>query len=326
MTRESTPVAGGSGHQGTAINLYGLRTIDAPLEALVRRVAAAGYDGVEFAERLFETDPAPVRTALDETGTTPVAAHVGLSRLESDPARVVDRCRAVGCRRLVVPHVGPGYFRTTGRIDGLAARLTALVDRLALDDVELQYHNQIATFSPRFDQFGLGWAPALPIPCGWGRVAAGLGRAARFDGSDIGDRTAFGRLLERTPDEMSVELDVGWVAAAGYDPLDVFDLLGPRLGTVHVADLEVTRRFPRAYGSAAPGEGIVDMPRVLRAARASDADWLVYEDDDPADAELAIEHGVGVLSGGASAGADGPGDVPEGIDEDAEPGPSVVQP
>lgn len=326
MTGGSLPAADGSGTQGTAMQLHTLRHLDAPLEDQIRLVAAAGYGGVEFADRLFDTAAAPIRTALAETGTTPVAAHVDLARLEADPAGVVEHCRAVGCGCLVVPHVGPGHFRTTACVDALAARLTALHDRLALDDVALQYHTQLATLSPRLDQFGLGWATRVPIPGGWGNVAAGLGRAARFDGSDIADRTAFGRLLERTPAELSMEVDVGWVAAAGYDPLDVFDLLGPRLGTVHVADVRVTRRFPRSYGSAAPGTGLVDMTRVIPAARASDAAWLVYEDDDPADVDGAIAHGAGLLGLGTSAGTDGPGGGPEESDRGGESWRSVVQP
>ncbi|WP_254838760.1 sugar phosphate isomerase/epimerase family protein [Natronomonas marina] len=295
MTAESTSTADGPGPPRTAIQLHTLASMSAPLETVVRRVAAAGYDGVEFAGRFLETDPEPVRTALAETGIEPVAAHVGLSRLETDPKWVIDRCLSVGCRRVVVPHVGAGHFRTTARVDVLAGRLAELSDLLAPAGIELTYHNTLATLSPPLDRFGLGRVSAVPLPGGWRRVAAGLERAT--GGVEAGaDRTALGRLIERTPEAVTFEIDVGWVAAAGYDPVAVMELLGERLAVVHVADVEATGRFLRSFAPVTPGEGLVDLERVLPAARSSGADWLVFENDDPADPEQSIRQGVRVLS------------------------------
>ena len=41
----------------TAVQLYTLRDVEGSLESLLERVAAAGFDGVEFAYRLPESDP-----------------------------------------------------------------------------------------------------------------------------------------------------------------------------------------------------------------------------------------------------------------------------
>ena len=327
MTRDSRPGTDWDGPPGTAIQLHTLASMSDPLETVVRRVAAAGYDGVEFAGQFLSADPARVRSALAATGTAPVAAHVGLSRLEANPERVVDQCRTVGCRRVVVPHVGANHFLTTAAVDGLAARLAALSDRLAADGVELAYHNSLATLSPPLDQFGLERATSVPLPlAGWRRIADGLGRVARLDEGDIVERTALGRIRERTPDALTFEVDVGWVAAAGYDPVAVIDLLDERLAAVHVADVSVTSRFPRAFGSVPPGIGLIDLGRVLPAARASAADWLVYEDDDPADAERAMWDGIEFLSPAGSGRPEAAGDGPEGGGQEPQPGESVVEP
>lgn len=326
MTRDSRPATDGDGPPGTAIQLHTLASMSDPLETVVGRVAAAGYDGVEFAGRFLSADPGAVRSALVATGTAPVAAHVGLSRLEANPERVVDRCRTVGCRRVVVPHVGANHFLTTAAVDGLAARLAALSDRLAADGVELAYHNSLATLSPPLDQFGLDRATSVPLPfAGWRRIADGLGRVARLDERDVADRTALGRLHERTPDAVTFEVDVGWVAAAGYDPVAVIDLLDERLAAVHIADVAVRSRLPRAFGSVPPGSGLVDLGRVLPAARASGADWLVYEDDDPADAERAMWDGIELLSPG-SGGPEAVGGGADGGGQEPHPGESVVEP
>ncbi len=276
-----------------AMQLHTLRDIEEPLPEIIRRVARAGYEGVEFAGRFLEADPHAVREALTETATTPVAAHVELPTLERNPEAIVDRCRVAGCTRAVIPHIGENHFRTEGRVEALAWRLDALADRLADDGMELSYHNTREPFLPTFDQFGLGTLATVPVPGVWGWIADAVGRT--FDETDIAERTGFGALLERTTDRVTFEVDVGWVAAGGYDPVAVFDLLGDRLALVHIADVAVTRRFPPRFRSVPPGEGIIDLDRVVAAARETDVEWLVFEDDHPADPLGAIDTGIDAL-------------------------------
>jgi sugar phosphate isomerase/epimerase len=279
-----------------AIQLYTLRRIDESLPDTIRRVAAAGYEGVEFANQFLTADPEDVRSALEETGMVPVAAHVGLSELEANPEAIIDRCRRVGCRRIVIPHLGAGYFRTTDRIDSLAARLDSLATRLDADGIELSYHTNRASFLPPVDQAGLGPLSNIPLPGSiWELIADGLARAFPSGDADIASETAFGRLVEGTSENLTFEVDVGWVAAAGYDPAAVFELLGDRMALVHVADVVETRGFPPAFRSAPPGEGILDLDRVVSAARRTGAEWLVFEDDDPPDSEGAVGQGIAIV-------------------------------
>lgn len=295
MISESLPATARSSSPRSAIQLHSLRTATEPLPETIRRVAAAGYEGVEFAGRFLETDPHTVRSALDETGIAPVAAHVGLGRIEENPEAIVDRCRTAGCRRVVVPHAGSGHFRTTGRTDALADRLTTLVERFEVDNIEFTYHNARHSFSPPLDRFVPSAVTAVPLPMdGWHRTATALGRLL-VSGDDISDRTGFGRLLERTSPGLTFEIDVGWVVAAGYDPTSVFELLGDRLVSVHVSDVAIARRFPRTYRSTSPGEGIVDLSGAVAAARETDAEWLVFEDDTAADPAGTIQRGIDLL-------------------------------
>lgn len=280
----------------SAIQLHTLRNVDESLPETIHRVADAGFEGVEFAGAFLEANPNAVREALDETGVTPVAAHVDLDTLESSLESVVDRCRRVGCDHLVIPHLGAGYFRTTTHVDELATRLDGLASRIEDYGLRLSYHTSKDPFLPLLDRFGLGVPANLPSPgVVWERVVEAVDFTVRGPDRTVGE-TGFARLVSRT-DDLAFEVDVGWVTAGGYDPVDVFDLLGDRLSLVHVADVARTRRFPPAFRSVTPGEGIVDLERVLRASRETGVDWLVFEDDHPSDPEAAVERGVATLDG-----------------------------
>lgn len=281
-----------------AIQLHTLRTSSDPLSTLIRRVNEAGFEGIEFAHEFLEADPHALREVLRETGVVPVAAHVDLKRLEANPEAVVDKCRAVGCPRVVIPHVGRGHFRTKERIDSVATRLNVLSDRLQVDGIELLYHNARGQFSPPIDAPGIETLSRVPLPDGiWGAITTGLSWISG-PGSERRPpvaRTGFGRLLGQTSERVKFEIDTGWVAAAGYDPTSVFDLVGHRLALVHLTDVVMRRRFPARFDSVSAGEGSIDVARIIEAARETPAEWLVYENDDATDSQEAIRSGIDVL-------------------------------
>lgn len=99
--------------------------------------------------------------------------------------------------------------------------------------------------------------------------------------------TAFALFAERT--DVLLEPDVGWVETAGHDPVDVIERYGDRIEIVHMKDM--------ADGEFCEiGEGEVDMRACADAARAVDAEWLVYEHDEPEDPAASIETGAEFLA------------------------------
>lgn len=278
-----------------AIQLHSLRNFDLPLPERIRRVADAGFDGVEFAGTFLETNPHAVREALDETGVRPVAAHVDLTRIEANVEALADRMNHVGCRHAIVPHLGGGYFRTKATVDRLASRLEELSDRLASHGIQLSYHVSREPFLPLLDRYRLAALARLPSPAFvWQLATEAIDLTIRESARTL-DVTAFNRLVSRTED-LTFEVDVGWVAAGNYDPVTVFETLGDRMPFIHMADLRRVKKFPPSFRSAPLGEGILDFERVLAAARQTNADWLVYENDHPESPEAAIDHGRSILA------------------------------
>ncbi|MFC6873686.1 sugar phosphate isomerase/epimerase family protein [Halobellus marinus] len=287
---QATVESSGSELPQSAIQLHTLRDVDASLPETIRRVADAGFEGVEFAGAFLESNPHAVREALDDAGVTPVAAHVDFTRIEANVEALADRMHHAGCRHAIVPHLSGDHFRTKADVDALALRLEALAGRLDNYGIQLSYHVSREPFLPLLDRFGLATPARLPSPgIVWRLAAEAADRTIRGSARTL-DVTAFDRLVTRT-EKLTFEVDVGWVAAAGYDPVTVIDHLGDRMPLIHIADVRQTNRLPPVYRSTPPGNGILDLDHVLETARRSDIDWLVYEDDDPETPEAAIEHG-----------------------------------
>lgn len=290
-----------------AIQLYSLRNIEEPLPDIVRRVAAAGFEGVEFATRFEDADQRAVANALDDTGLEAISAHVDLRDIEADPEAVADRYARVGCDRLVIPHLPMAHYRTDSRIDQLARRLDALGARLADHGAELVYHNQSHDFVPveRPGILGRALTAVHPRAPGASTIQTGLGlvgdalyerQLTRSAGVSI-ERTAFGRLVTATdPETLSFELDVGGVAGAGQDPVAAMKFVGDRAPLVHLKDVVAEHPGPLAdVESVEPGTGLLDIDSILQAAEETGCEWIIYEHDDPADPVATIRNGADAL-------------------------------
>lgn len=290
-----------------AIQLYSVRNIDEPLPEIVRRVAAAGFEGVEFATRFEDADERVVANALDDTGLEAISAHVDLHDIEADPEAVVDRYARVGCDRLVIPHLPMAHYRTADRIDRLARRLDALGARLADQGAELVYHNQSHDFLSveRPGVVGRALTAVHPRAPGASTLQTAVGlvgdslyerRVTRSAGVSI-ERTAFGRLVTTTdPETLSFELDVGGVAGAGQDPVAAMEFVGDRAPLIHLKDVAVEHPGPLAdVESVEPGTGLLDIGSILRTAEKTGREWIIYEHDDPVDPIATIRNGADAL-------------------------------
>lgn len=232
----------------TAIQLYTLRDLGDSLPELLARVGETDFDGVEFAG-LGETEPTAVNNALDDTGLAIAGAHVGIDSLTESFEETVSRYRQVNCETVVVPYLDEIHFETREAVERTARELDALAGRLADEGISLHYHNHDHEFV------------------------------------DVDGHTAFDVLTERTT-QVKFELDIGWVAAAGYDPVTLIDELGERISLIHVKDVQLEIREPVELG-----EGDVDIRGCVEAARRADVEWLVYEHDRPSSPLKSLEHG-----------------------------------
>lgn len=239
----------------TAINLYSVRALEEPTIEVIERVADAGYDGVQFAGEY--------------------------SPLHDDRDAIVETLEARDLE-VVPPHV----------------------------DIET-LENEFAAVREAYEPLGVD-AAVVPWldPERFESAAAVDETVARIDALegdladegwdlhyhnhdheyvDLGGASAFERFVDAT--DVGIELDVGWALAAGDDPVERIRALDDRAKLIHAKDMD-TSADP---GFVEIGEGDVDMRACAEAAEEVDADWLVYEHDDPADPAASIEHGAAFL-------------------------------
>lgn len=198
-------------------------------EAAVSGVAEIGYETVEIPSYLGKT-PTDLRALFDANGLRCTAAHVGMRPGTAEEPGLfgdIDKLSAdmhlLGVTNVYAPSMmipagigispreGEGYafISRVAQAMGeehwkrMAGQLNDIGRKLAANDIAFGYHNHNYEFAP------------------------------------VGDGTGFDMLLAETdPELVSFELDVGWAAAAGYDPATLFTRDRGRYSAIHMKDIQ----------------------------------------------------------------------------------------
>lgn len=246
------------------------------LDATFAEVAKIGYRDIEL-PNLLGREPAVIKAAADRAGLKisslhlyaiggPMGQKLGLSLL-SEPSRIADSLGALGARNTVLPLLllpdnvrpqpGEGMADMLSRVtvaggQDIWKRTAALLNEKAAAlkplGVELAFHNHNLEFAP------------------------------------IGETTGW-EVLQRETDPRLVkfEVDTGWVAAAGLDPVAFFGRLHGRVSQVHVKDLKATtaKNFAIRADCTEVGAGKQDWARILPAAYTAGARHFYVEQEPP---------------------------------------------
>jgi sugar phosphate isomerase/epimerase len=200
-------------------------------------------------------------------------------------------------------HVGATARGTEPGLDGDLPKLAADLHRLGVTDVALP----IFPFPERLGapQLGEGFLQYLQriVPQltreDWQRTAALLndrGTKLRREGlrlsyhnhntefAPVGGSTGLDILLQETSAEaVAFEMDVGWVAAAGVDPVALLQRHGRRFQLMHVKDIRASTvpNFNLQQDPSEVGAGRQDWQRILPAAFAAGVRKFYVEQEPP---------------------------------------------
>ncbi len=227
--------------------LYSSRNFP-PVANTLKMVADLGYSQVEGYGGLYATldDIDGLKGAMDANGLTMPSGHVGLDMIENDPARVLKIAETLGITHIFVPHLVADQRPTTdaGWRD-FGARLQKAGQPLRDAGLAFGWHNH---------DFEFATSGAHPM--------------------DL--------ILEGGP-ELSVELDVAWVARGGQDPLAWIEKLSDRIVAAHVKDIANAGENADEDGWADVGHGTLDWKALMAALKNTPCQIFVLEHDNPSD-------------------------------------------
>lgn len=243
------------------LQLYTLRAACADgFEDVVRSIGELGFDGVELFD-LHGHSAEEVRRWLDDGGLVAAGRHAVLPAIESDLPALADELRILGTDRLAISWIEPP--ETADEAHAAVSRISAVAEQARERGLHLGFHNH--------------WGELRPVD---------------------GGHTTLDLLRALPPDLLWLELDLGWVWAAGADPVGQLELTQGRCPLVHVKDL-------RSGPVHTPvGDGDVDYAQILPAALAAGAEWLIVEQDEIDGEPLAaVARSLAAVRGVIGAGA-----------------------
>jgi sugar phosphate isomerase/epimerase len=219
------------------IQLYTVRelTDDGQFRDTLTKLARLGFEGVEFAWKYGGMSPTELADFLASQGLTCCGIFA------RSLADLLDSGHATYAyaHALKSPFVTASVSGREAEWDALLPQLN-LAGRIAADHgLQFTYHNH--------------WQ--------------------EFDGPP--GHSSYDRLLRETdPELVKLELDLGWTRKGGWEPMELWNRLGPRIRQIHLRD------YDEGAGQICDiGDGFIDPPQVFAQARKLGVPWLIFEQD-----------------------------------------------
>lgn len=241
-----------------AYQLYSSRNFP-PLFDQFPKLKAMGYDAIEPWLPAYEEDPKAFRRALDDAGLKCFGFHMPLAGLVSEPQRFIEIAQTLGARYLIPPYVTAEERQpTAGYWRGLGQKLAKGAEAAGQHGLAVAWHNHDFEF--------------VPLP----------------DGTRPIDH-----IFEAGGDAVKFEIDCGWIVRAGADPATELQRFADRIVAIQTKDT-APLGTKEDDGWTATGDGIINWAALVPLFRATKADHIVTEHDNPTDwqsfARRSIDH------------------------------------
>ncbi len=184
-------------------------------------------------------DPKELRRILDGEGVKCAATHVGFEQLRDNLDKVAEEHAILGC---TYPAIGgmPGEYRSGDGYLRFAKDASKVADNMARRGLTFGYHNH----SFELEKFG--------------------GRA----GLDI--------LIAESSKAVTFEIDTFWIQHGGGDPVAWINKVKGRIPLLHLKDMGIVNG---QQVMTEVGEGNLEWPAILEAAREAGTIWYLVEQD-----------------------------------------------
>lgn len=233
------------------INLYSLRkqiATEQDFLATALRLKEMGYASLQFSGAPF--DAQMIGRVSRASGLPVTLTHVPCERILNDTKRLAEEHLSFGCRRVGLGMMPLDALSDEARCLDFIQKLQQAAHTLKGLGLTLFYHNHHMEFY-------------------------------RF-----GRQTVFELLLGNAPD-LHFTADVYWLQYGGADVTAYLKKHAGRVECVHLKDYRIVRKqgegLPFAPAFAPVGDGSLDMPAVIAAARSAGTQEFYVEQDDACD-------------------------------------------
>ena len=239
------------------IQLYTVdKELKADVDGTLKTIHGIGYKEVEGAG-FAGLSAKQFRAALDNAGLKCNSTHF-FNFGDGDPSAIFDQANTLGVKYVVSSFIGKFGDNKTGReaepdeYKAMADFFNQLGTSAKKAGLQLAYHNHNTEFKD----------------LGHGKV-----------GYDI--------FVDATkPELVKLELDCGWMVAAGHNPVDYFKRYSNRYRMIHIKDFVGPSKVPQG---TVLGTGYIKYKPILTAAKAAGVEHFFIEQEPPFIGTTAIE-------------------------------------
>ncbi|HTL56409.1 MAG TPA: sugar phosphate isomerase/epimerase [Candidatus Limnocylindrales bacterium] len=210
--------------------------------------------GITYAElaTTYDLPPEKFKQELNARGIEAISAHFAYERYRDDAESIAKEAKALGLK-----YAGCAWISHQGDFDEKTCREAIAVfnkagEVMAKNGIKFFYHVHGYEFQPYQKE------------------------------------TLLDLLIKETkPELVSYEMDIFWIVFPGRDPVKLLETYGKRWELAHLKDMRKGTKTGSLSGhtevenDAALGQGLMDLPAILRAAEKVGIKWYFIEDESP---------------------------------------------
>jgi sugar phosphate isomerase/epimerase len=240
-----------------SVQLWSVKDVlEKDFKGTLQQIADMGFQGVEFAGNFgeFSNNPEGLKDYLSSLGLKASGAHVGFDGLRGDKLEpTLNFLKALGIDLVIIPMDSRAW--SADGVASLTTELTELSSKLAKKGMLIGYHNH----DKEFDAYQ--------------------------------DATYWDYIAKNTPENVLLQLDVGWVNFADKDAVEYVKRYAGRTLTTHlkIRNYHGKNRTPQG-ASPILGEDQYDWATLIKTqAKVGGTRWLVLEQEEYPDGLSSIQ-------------------------------------
>ena len=206
----------------------------------LKKVADIGYTAIQISG-FGPVDPKEVAKMVEDNGLTVASTHRSWDAFLNDLDTEIEIHKLWKCNH---PAIGglPGTYRGPDGLKRFLGELAPIAKKLAAEGMDFSYHNHNHEL-------------------------------VKYDG-----KTWLAMLYDQAPPDMlKAEIDTYWIQAGGGDPTAWVEKCAGREPLLHLKDMIVTPEREQRFAEI--GEGNLNWPAILKAAKAGGVEWYLVEQD-----------------------------------------------